>query len=452
MMTKRPCDTTVEFAQRVTSPDAGTQLRTAVLGFLGMLTAFSAVAAPWPSWRGPNQDNTAPDTKYPLQWDQKKNVKWRAELPEAGNSSPVVWGNQVFVTQAIEDGKRRTVIAFDRTDGRRLWQQGVDFPGEDPRHKTNPHCSASPVTDGERVVASFGSAGIVAYDFSGKQLWRTDLGIQRHEWGQGSSPVIHGDSVLVYHGPGAASGLYALDKRTGEKKWSVPLKEIQPAARYDGFKGQTNGAMGSFATPLVLKAGGRDELILPVANRLRAFSPANGQELWSCDGMNPLVYGSATYGEGTLVAMGGFFGSVIHIAPGGTGDRTAQRSAYVQRMPRHTIGSPIIKDGYVYLCVTDGYAQCLELATGKLVWEERLKASGGDPATWASLVRAGDRLYVPNHSGDVLVLRAAPTFELLASNPTGELSNSTLALSDGEIFMRTHTAIWCFGEGRAPAN
>ncbi len=166
--------------------------------------------------------------------------------------------------------------------------------------------------------------------------------------------------------------------------------------------------------------------------------------------MNPLVYSSATFGEGVLVSMGGYFGSVIHIKPGGEGDRTGERLAYQQRMTRHTIGSPIIKGGHVYFSVTDGYAQCLKLSTGELVWEERLKATGGDPATWASMVLSGDRLYVPNHSGDVLVLRAAPKFEQLAVNSVGELSNSTLALSDGEVFFRTQSGLWCFGEQNRP--
>lgn len=420
------------------------------LGVAAFVAWSSVQAAPWPSWRGPNLDNTATDAMPPLEWSATKNRKWRVELPEAGNSSPIVWGNRVFVTQALGDGKRRTVMAFNRADGTLMWQEGVSHEAEDPRHKTNPHCSASPVTDGERVIASFGSAGIVAYDFSGKQLWRTDLGPQRHEWGQGSSPVLHGDQVLVYHGPGPGSALYALDKRTGSKLWTVELKEVQPAERFDGFKGQNNGAMGSFATPLVVKAGGREEIILPVANRLRAFAPKTGKELWSSGGMNPLVYSSATFGEGVLVSMGGYFGSVIHIKPGGEGDRTGERLAYQQRMTRHTIGSPIIKGGHVYLSVTDGYAQCLKLSTGELVWEERLKATGGDPATWASMVLSGDRLYVPNHSGDVLVLRAAPKFEQLAVNSVGELSNSTLALSDGEVFFRTQSGLWCFGEQNRP--
>jgi outer membrane protein assembly factor BamB len=412
------------------------------------LTSCATLAGNWPSWRGPNQNNISPETNFPTRWSRTENVKWRTELPEAGNSSPIVWGDTVFVTQAVDDGKRRTLMAFDRKTGKQRWQQGVAYDETDPRHKTNPHCSASPVTDGERVIASFASAGIVAYDFGGMPLWKADLGKQRHDWGQGSSPVIHGDSVIVYHGPGEFSALHALDKRTGAKKWTVPLKEQHPAERFDGFAGKNDGAIGTFSTPLIVSANGRDEIILPVANKERAFAPADGRELWSADGINPLVYASTTYGDGTLVTFGGFFGGVVFLKPGGDGDVTAKRLFHEQRMKKHTIGSPVIRDGHIYVCVTDGFLQCYELATGKMVFEERLPATGGSSATWGSPVLVGERLYVVNQSGDTLVLRAASKYELLASNPLGELSNSTPAFSDAQVFIRTHVALYCVAEGK----
>jgi outer membrane protein assembly factor BamB len=420
-----------------------------------------AQAGNWPSWRGPDANQISPETRFPLQWawsekGPSKNILWRTELPEPGNSSPIVWGDRVFVTQAREDGARRNLMCFDRGTGRLLWERGVALEGPDTRHETNPHCAASPVTDGKVVVASFASAGIAAYDFEGKRLWLTDLGPQRHNWGQGSSPVLHGDLVLVYHGPGKDSALHALDKATGVTRWKTPIPEEHPSERFDGFAGKSDGMLGSFSTPLVARVTkgphlGRDEVILPASNRLLAFSAANGQRVWWSEGMNPLVYTSASVGEGKVLAMGGYFGSTILVEPGGDGDVTGKRLYWERRAKKHRIGSPILFNGHAYLSTTDGFAQCLHLATGKLLWEERLPSTGADGATWSSMTLAGDRLYVVNRSGDTIVLRAAPVFERLATNPVGELSNSTLAMSDGQVFLRTHKALYGIGEA-SPAS
>lgn len=428
---------------------------------LALSLAAPVLGANWPSWRGPDGNQVTPEKRFPLTWAWSEkgpstNILWRTELPEPGNSSPIVWNHQVFVTQARDNGARRNLMCFDRKSGRLLWEQGVGFDGEDPRHETNPHCAASPVTDGRIIVASFASAGVAAYTLDGKRLWLANLGPQRHGWGQGSSPVLHGDLVLVYHGPGKDSALVALDKNTGVARWKTPIPEEQPAQRFDGFAGKSDGMLGCFSTPLVVRVPsgphlGREEVILPASNRLLAFSATDGRQLWWSHGMNPLVYTSASFGEGKVLAMGGYFGSTILIEPGGDGDVTGKRLFWEQRAKKHRIGSPILLGGHAYLSTTDGFAQCLHLATGKLLWEERLPSSGADGATWSSMTLAGDRLYVVNRSGDTLVLRASPVFEKLASNPVGELSNSTLAMSDGQMFLRTHKALYGIGESPAPS-
>jgi outer membrane protein assembly factor BamB len=264
--------------------------------------------------------------------------------------------------------------------------------------------------------------------------------------------MIRGNLCFIYHGPGKPSDLVALDKKTGKVVWQVALPESHPKERFDGFAGKSDGMLGSFASPLIVPANGREELVLALGGTVHAFDPATGKTLWTCTGMNPLVYASPTYGEGVLVAMGGFFGSTLFIKPGGSGDVTqSHRTWYEQRAKKHRIGSPIIKDGYIYFSNTIGVAECVELATGKAIWEERLPVSGSNGETWASMVLAGDRLYVVNQSGDTLVLRAAPKYELIASNPVGETSNSTLALSQGDIFLRTHKALWCIADSKSLA-
>lgn len=420
------------------------------------LSGTAAQAENWPSWRGPLGDGTTPETRFPTRWTREENVAWRAPLPDRGNSSPVVWKDLVFITQAVESENRRSTMAFRRSDGQLVWQKGVVRTEKETTHEANPHCSASPVTDGQRVVVSYASGGVVAYDFKGNELWTADLGPQTHGWGQGSSPVLHGERVFVYHGPGPYSALYALDKTTGKVLWKTPLPESQPKERFDGFAGKTDGMIGSFATPIVFHAGQHDELIQVLAGSVRGFALDSGRELWTANGMNPLVYASAVpTPEGNVLATGGYFGSTILLKPGGSGDVTTTHELwYEQRSKRHRIGSPVLKGSRIFLSNTIGVAECLDAATGKSIWDERLPATGGAGETWGSMVRSGDVLYVTNQGGDTFVLQAADRFTLLATNPLGELSNSTPALSGGDVFIRTHQALWCIREGRRlkPAN
>ena len=191
----------------------------AILALL-VLANLNAYAGNWPAWRGPHHDGTCDETGLPVTWSSTENVAWKAELPDRGNSTPVIWGNTVFITQAIEKEGRRMLIAFDKKTGKELWREGVVYKDAEPTHGTNPFCSASPATDGERVVVSFASAGVYCYSMTGKPLWKRDLGPQHHIWGNGASPVLVGDMCLLNHGPGEKATLYALDKKTGKMRLS----------------------------------------------------------------------------------------------------------------------------------------------------------------------------------------------------------------------------------------
>ncbi len=419
---------------------------------LSLFTCLVTQAADWPSWRGPLGNNISPETQAPTQWDKTKNIRWRIELPAPGNSSPIVLGNRVFMTQDIEAEGIRQVMCFDRVNGKLLWKKGTVYKEKEKRHDTNTHCAGSPVTDGECVIAHFASAGLFCFDLNGNELWHVDLGKQDHIWGSASSPVIQGNLVLIYHGPGSPSVLHALDKKTGKKVWNVDLPEVYPKDRFDGFAGKTDGMMGSFATPIIAKVNDRQEVILPVSNQVRAFDLKTGKPLWYSEGMNPLVYSSSTFAEGSVVSMGGYFGSVSVVKPGGSGNMTGNQTWYEQRSKKHRIGSPVIYNGRVFIGNTDGNAECLDLATGKQIWLERLKGNGADGETWGSMVLVGDKLYIVNRSGETFVLRAGPAFEVLSINPVAEKSNSTLAVSNGELFLRTHQALWCISETKATAS
>jgi outer membrane protein assembly factor BamB len=411
---------------------------------------WPAAAANWPSWRG-HLDGSGivdePEAKIPATWSATENVRWKVELPGPGNSSPIVWNNRVFLTQAADEGKRRLVICFDRKGGKKLWESGPAYNDPEESHEANPQCSASPVTDGERVVAWFGSAGVYCFDLNGKELWHRDLGAHKHEWGYGASPIIYKDLCILNFGPGKHSFLIAFNKKNGKTVWQVDTPEEKPGERTDGFAGKSEGVVGSWSTPIVIQAGGHDELIMTYPEKVRAFDPRSGKELWFCDGLNPLVYPSPLYGDGLIVAMGSFYGNHLAVKPGGHGNVTATDRVWQQVRAKSGIGSGLIHDGYIYNMM-GSFALCWELQTGKPVWEERLQGTGADSDSWSSPVLVGDRIYQLNHSGDTVIFRASPKFEKIAVNPLGgEKSNSSLAISNGDIFIRTHQHLWCISNG-----
>jgi outer membrane protein assembly factor BamB len=408
-------------------------LRAALVLLLG---CGGAPADDWPGWRGPTRDGHSAETDLPLKWSPTENVRWKTPLPDAGNSSPVVWKDRVFVTQALEKEARRAVLCFDRADGRLLWQKEVRFDGQEPTHATNPYCSATPVTDGERVIASHGSAGMVCYDFAGKELWRKDVGPMIHVWGNASSPILSGDLAILWCGPGERQVLLAVDKATGRTVW----EHEEPGGNV-GKDSKTWA--GSWTTPIIVTVGDHDELILPVPERVKGFDPKTGRELWSCGSLGKLVYASPVVSaDGVVVAMSGYGGPALAVRAGGSGDVTE-----THRLWRHTaripqrVGSPVIVGGHAYLLSENGLAQCFELATGNDVWgKERISG-----ASWGSFVAAGDRLYVTNQKGETLVLAAGPGFKELARNPLGERTLASPAVSNGEIFIRTYKHLWCIG-------
>ncbi|HMJ90616.1 MAG TPA: PQQ-binding-like beta-propeller repeat protein, partial [Candidatus Acidoferrum sp.] len=301
-----------------------------------------------------------------------------------------------------------------------------------------------PVTDGDRVTAWFGSAGLFCYDLKGKELWRRDLGRQEHQWGYGSSPILYDDLCILHFGPGPGTALVAINKKSGEKMWQVDLPEKDPPVRYDGFAGKKDGILGSWSTPLLVKTGKRTDLVLSVIGELRGFDPKNGKEIWKAEGLNPLVYASPMAGEGIIIGAGGFMGGTVAIKAGATGDISKDRLWHVQREKKNRISTGVVSKGHVFICNMDGVTQCIELATGNEKWNERLKGSGAKGEIWGSSVLAGDNIYVINQSGETFVFKANPEkLEVVATNALGEPSNATPAISDGDLFIRTHQALWC---------
>jgi outer membrane protein assembly factor BamB len=404
--------------------------------FLFLAVALAAAADNWPAWRGPEMNGQSRETELPLSWSATENVRWKAPLPGPGMSSPIVWGDRVFLTQALDrEGHRRALLCFDRRDGKQLWQGVVDYPENESTYSGEPHyCSASPVTDGERVIAWHGSAGVVCYDFRGKELWRRDLGHCEHIWGNAASPILYRDLAILNFGPGERTFLVALDKRTGQEVW----KADEPGGKYGTAPSEW---LGSWSTPVVGRLNGRDELVMQWPGAVKAYAPQTGELLWTCRGLGNLSYNSALLTPEAVVALAGFSGAAIAVKPGGSGDVTDTHRLWLVEKTPQRIGSGVVVGDHLYILNAIGTAQCIEVKTGRSLWEER---AGG--SSWGSMVHAGGRLYVTTQPGETIVLAAKPTFEVLSRNPLGERSQSSPAISDGQIFLRTYGHLWCIGK------
>jgi outer membrane protein assembly factor BamB len=405
------------------------------------LAAIPSFAANWPAWRGPTNDGISEETDLPITWTTTSGVKWKVPLPERGNSTPVVWENKVFVTQSVNKGAKRSLMCFDKASGKLLWQAGINCTDGEPTHQDNPHCSASPATDGERVVVSYGSA-VYCYDLNGKELWhRDDLGKQHHIWGNASSPVLAGDRIFFNFGPGENTRMFCFDKKTGKTLW----QHDEPG----GNSGEAGGKawLGAWSDPLLRKVNTRYELFMTYPGHVVGFDPMNGKELWTCEGLTPLSYNSPLYADGMVVAMCGFGGSALAVKAGGTGDVTTSNRVWLQPKVSQRIGSGVILNGYHYILTDGGFAECRDLKTGNLLWSERCKGPGPVGKNWSSLVLAGDKLYGVNQGGDTFVFKADPAkFELLATNSLGEKVIGSIAVSDGLLFIRGYQNLWCIGK------
>ena len=221
---------------------------------LVILVTAPGWAGNWPAWRGPEGTGVSTENGLPVRWDQSENVRWRVTLPERGNSTPIVWDNRVFITQAIEKEGRRTVMCFDRAAGKLLWQAGVIYKEKEVTHATNPYCSTSPVTDGEHLIVNFGSFGLYCLDLDGTVLWQADFGPMQslHGHGEGSSPALFGQTLIVNWDHEGKSFVVALDKATGNQIWKVDRQEVT-----------------SWATPIIVEQAGRAQVIISGTSRIR---------------------------------------------------------------------------------------------------------------------------------------------------------------------------------------
>ncbi|NLT69375.1 MAG: PQQ-binding-like beta-propeller repeat protein [Verrucomicrobiaceae bacterium] len=415
---------------------------------LALYLALAVLAIPvqandWPSWRGPNGDGKLPDTiAYPTKWSATDNIAWRVDLPDRGNSSPVVAGDRLFLTQSESEGRLRSLICFDTQDGRTLWKKTIHYDKVEATHRTNPHCPASPVTDGKLVFAWHGNAGLFAYDLEGNEKWSRDLGSDyAHIWGpHAASPVLLGSGLILHAGPGPVAKLFALNKNTGKTIWQTDLDEFESTDAKQ-FK-------GSWVTPLVLDNAGRTEIPIGLPDYLTSFDPKTGNELWRSAGLGDLCYSNVIVGNGRALYFCGFGGPAMGIKlPGATetGDLTESHRLWAdppkgKNQNPQRIGSGQVIGDHVYLLNAPGVMQCSLVETGELLWRERLGNS-----SWSSMNEIGGTLYVNDTKGTTYLIEPDPTeMKVLAANPVDENqhTNASPAFANGRIYFRTDAYLY----------
>jgi outer membrane protein assembly factor BamB len=405
----------------------------------------------WPQWRGPQADGVARHCDPPIEWSQTKNVKWKASIPGAGSATPIVWEDQVFVVTATAtdrvaatppqaDGEAKTrpptvyyqfvVLSLDRGTGKELWRQvACEQVPHEGKHDTNTYASASPTTDGQRLYVSFGSRGIYCYDLGGQLLWTRDLGDMRTRfgWGEATSPVVHGDSLVINWDHEDQSFIEILDAATGETKWRADRDEPT-----------------SWATPLIVEHAGRTQVIANGTNRVRSYDLATGDVIWECGGQTVNAIPSPILAGETVFCMSGYRGSIALAIPlAAKGDITdTDRVLWHHNQGTPYVPSPIIVDDHIYF--TGGNTSilsCLDIRTGKPVFEpQRLPELKN---VYASPVAAAARIYFTDRDGTTVVIRHGRDLEVLAINKLAEPTDASPAIVGNQMFLRTADHVYC---------
>jgi len=382
----------------------------------------------WPRWRGPSGQGLVTGTGYPDKWSATENVLWKKPVPGSGNSSPIVWGDRIFLTAAQENGRRLSLLAFRRTDGALLWEAVAPEGGVERVHAKNGFASATPSTDGERIYVSFGTRGLMAFDFSGKLVWRQDLGAMSNYWGTAGSPLLYKDRVILYQDQNRNSFIAAFDAKTGKQLWNTPR----------------NASVG-WGTPAAIHAAGRDEIIVNGQNAVVAYNPDNGQELWRANGTTIETIPTPVVGHGLVFTSSGRAGPTLAIRPGGQGDVTNTHLAWTSPRGSPFVPSPVLYGGHLYM-VNDmtSIATAFDAVSGATLWQGRLGVAQREGFS-ASPIVADGKVFFTNDNGETFVLRAGKEFDLIHVNSIGERTLASPALVDGRWYIRTEGHLFAIG-------
>jgi outer membrane protein assembly factor BamB len=399
-----------------------------------------AGAENWPSFRGPTRQGQSSEIGLPLHWTSEENVAWKAEVPGESWSSPIVWDEHVFVTTTTDGGASCRVLAFDRTSGNLLWNTEVFRQTPGHKQAKNSHATSTPATDGEMVYTVFGDGSFAAVEFDGKIAWQNRDIEFYSEHGLGASPILFQDLLIMpfdgsSEGPDPKVGwqtpwdkalIVALDKQSGKERWraSRGLSRI------------------AHVSPIVVEFDNHDELISCAGDAVQGFNPFTGARLWHVYSEGEGVVPSPVVGDSKLFTASGFGATTLRaIRLGGRAEVTQTHIEWEQRKGTPSQSSLLYVAPYLYAVTDQGTVSCYSGDTGNVVWQRRV-----DGRYCSSPVSADGRIYLLSEQGESTVLAAGEAFKILARNPLGEKCQASMAVSHGQLFIRTEKHLWCIAD------
>lgn len=471
-----------------------TTILCATLTLVG-LTGFARADGPgdryWPQWRGPLANGVAPHAKPPTEWSETRNIRWKIELPGEGLATPIVWGDRIYLLAAVKekgDGEKQTlipsppaaiesalasratepeaavqeqprgggqrggrggrgarpaptdkyryaVLALDRKTGKTVWDTTVcEKTPHETNHPDATQASPSPITDGEHIFASFGSRGLYCLGMDGKLVWQKDFGLMRtrNSFGEGCSPALHGDILVVKWDHEGDDFIAAFNKNTGDELWRTPRDEPT-----------------TWSTPLIVDVGGSPQVIATGRKKIVGYDLKTGQQVWECSGLTENVIPSPVYADGMLIAMSGFRGAsakAIKLAAA-KGDLEASKDAIVWTYAKDTpyVPSPLLADGLVYFYDNvKPVLTCLDAKTGDVKFgPERLEGLDGE---YASPIEAGGHVYLVGRHGKTIVIKSGPKLETVSSNDLDDNFDSSPIAVDDALYLRGRKSLYCIGK------
>jgi len=384
----------------------------------------------WPQWRGPAGTGHSTETGIPHEWDAKS-IVWKLPLKGVGQSTPVIWGERIFLTSAPEAGKSRLVVCVDRKSGKVLWEKVAWTGSPELSHPQNGWASATCATDGERVVAFFGKGGLHCYGVDGTPLWSREFGNFPGEWGTAASPIIMGDLVIQNCDAAGAGLLVAVNKKDGKDVWKTP---------------RTAPERGGWTTPVLVDVDGKKELVVNGEKAVTSYDPEKGTQLWSCKSFAGRGDPTVTPGKGLVFVVNGVPGDIYAVKPGGTGDVTKSHMAWhTPRKNGRDQPSPILVGDYLVVASMTGMTTCYKALDGSSLWTERLKG-----AFSASPIAVEGKVFFQNEAGETTVIEPGPKFKFISQNflsgDPKEVFRAALSPCAGQIFTRSDKALYCIGK------